>query len=246
LQDRAGVFEAATGGTIFLDEVGDMPPAMQAKLLRVLQEGEVTPIGETRPRKVDVRVISATNRDLGADVTEHRFRQDLYFRLVAFPIHLPPLRARREDVPLLADRILSGAAERHTKRIPGLDPAAMERLLAFDWPGNVRELQNEVERAVALARDGETIGLAHLSRKIVPALPERAAAADAADDGEVDAAVADPKRAAGTLRRARAEFEARYIAEVLRRHGGNVSHAAQALGLSRVMLQKKMKDYRLR
>jgi Nif-specific regulatory protein len=243
LQDRAGVFEAATGGTIFLDEVGDMPAAMQAKLLRVLQEGEVTPIGETRPRKVDVRVISATNRDLDADVAANRFRQDLYFRLAAFPIQLPPLRARREDVPVLADRMLAAAAERHTKRIPGIEAATMERLVAFEWPGNVRELQNEIERAVALARDGEPVGLAHLSRKLVPALPPQAAATD---DGPGDAAAVDPKRAAGTLRHARAEFEKRYLAEVLRRHGGNVSHAARALGLSRVMLQKKMKEYRLR
>ena len=242
LQDRAGVFEAASGGTIFLDEVGDMPAAMQAKLLRVLQEGEVTPIGETRPRKVDVRVVSATNRDLNADVAEHRFRQDLYFRLAAFPIQLPPLRARREDVPLLANRMLASAAGRHGKRVPGLDTGAMERLVAFDWPGNVRELQNEIERAVALARDGESIGLGHLSRKVVPPLPP--AAHPRAD--EIDPSLGDPKRAAGTLRRARADFEARYIAEVLRVQGGNVSRAAQALGLSRVMLQKKMKDYRLR
>src|SRR6185369_3167722 len=126
------------------------------------------------------------------------------------------LRTRREDVPLLADRMLGGAAKRHAKSIPGIEIAAMERLVAFDWPGNVRELQNEIERAVALARDGEPIGLAHLSRKIVPPLPERATTSETADSGAVDPSIGDPKRAAGTLRRARAEFEARYIAEVLR------------------------------
>src|SRR5206468_12448506 len=143
------------GGVIFLDEIGEMPLAMQAKLLRVVQENEVTPVGDTRPSKVDVRVISATNRDLKAALTARAFRQDLYYRLAAFPIRLPPLRERREDIPLLATRVLEAAAERHKKRIPGIDPAALDLLVRFDWPGNVRQLQNELERAVALARDGE-------------------------------------------------------------------------------------------
>src|SRR6185436_10312805 len=155
--DRRGLFEAAEKGTIFLDEVGEMPPSMQAKLLRVLEQGEVVPVGDSRPRKVDVRVISATNRTLAAEVAARRFREDLYYRLVAFPIHLPPLRERREDVVLLAQRFVVAAAE---------------------WPGNVRELRNEIERAVALARDGDAIGPSHLSAPLRDAegvAPETAA-----------------------------------------------------------------------
>ena len=245
IHDQRGLFEAADGGTIFLDEVGEMPAPMQAKLLRVVQEGEVTPIGETRPRKVDVRVICATNRDLAAEVARRSFREDLYYQLAAFPIRLPSLRERREDIPLFVDRLLAAAAERHRKRIRGVEPEAIALLVGYDWPGNVRELENEIERAVALARDGETIGPSHLSVKVrggsAGALPDAPAAPAPCGDPEV--ASGPPK---GPLRRARAAFEARYIAEVLRQQGGNVSRAAQALGLSRVMLQKKMKDYGLR
>mgnify|MGYP003693732629 CR=1 FL=1 len=164
--DRRGLFEAASGGTLFLDEIGETPPAMQAKLLRVLQEGEITPVGDTHPRKVDVRVLAATNRDLTRAIADGRFRDDLYYRVAAFPIRLPPLRERREDVPLLADRFLAAAAGRHHKRIAGITPAAVGCLVRFDWPGNVRELQNEIERAVALAHDGDAVDLVHLSPKL--------------------------------------------------------------------------------
>ncbi len=240
LQDQRGFFEAANGGTIFLDEIGDMPAPMQAKLLRVLQEGEVVAIGDVRPRLVDVRVISATNHDLGNAVAARAFRADLYYRLAAFPIRLPPLRDRRDDIPVLVAHLLGAAAERHQKAIPGVEPAAMDLLAAFTWPGNVRELRNEIERAVVLARDGERIGLHCLSAK----LGARAGgpAADAPRRPE-DEAGADAPR---SLRRARALFEARHIAEALKEHRGNVSRTAEALGLSRVMLQKKMKDYGLR
>jgi Nif-specific regulatory protein len=235
IQDRRGLFEAAEKGTIFLDEVGEMPGAMQAKLLRVLEQGEVVPVGDTHPRKVDVRIVSATNRSLAAEVAEGRFREDLYYRLVAFPIQVPPLRTRREDIPLLAQGFVVAAGERHRKRIAGIDAAALESLVRHDWPGNVRELRNEIERAVALARDGQAIGPAHLSARLVDAA--RAAP-------EIDASVTVATD--GSLLRARAAFEARYIAEVLRQQKGNVSHAAKALGLSRVMLQRKMKAFGLR
>jgi len=238
IQDRRGLFEAAEKGTIFLDEVGEMPGAMQAKLLRVLEQGEVVPVGETRPRKVDVRVVSATNRTLAAEVAERRFREDLYYRLVAFPIQLPPLRSRREDVPLLAQGFVAAASERHRKRIAGIDAATLACLVRYDWPGNVRELRNEIERAVALARDGETIGPSHLSARL---LDTARAATETIDPSASTTVAAD-----GSLLRARASFEARYIGEVLRQHKGNVSHAAKALGLSRVMLQRKMKAFGLR
>jgi Nif-specific regulatory protein len=245
--DQRGLFEAASGGTIFLDEIGDMPLPMQAKLLRVLQEGEVTPVGDRQPRKIDVRVISATNHDLVAEVAAKRFRDDLYYRLGAFPIRLPPLRERREDVPLLADHFLAAAAERHRKRIAGIDPAAVDLLARFDWPGNVRELRNEIERAVALAADGAAVGPAHLTARVARAAEgaaeaPRPVAADAADVPRP----APAGRTAAQLREARAAFEVEFVTKVLREHGGNVTHAAQALGISRVALQKKMKEFGLR
>ena len=258
LQDRRGLFEAANGGTIFLDEVGEMPASMQAKLLRVLQEGEIVPVGENRPRKVDVRVVSATNRDLRAEVEKRAFREDLFYRLAQFPIELPALRARHDDVPLIADRLLGVSARRHRKRIPGFVRDALTALARHDWPGNVRQLQNEIERAVALANDGEPIGLVHLSRSVrgdlEPAVAAAAATAPGSAPSPVSAAAAgDAGRSAAQtdttrvdLREAREKFEIGFIVEVLRQERGNVTRAAQALGLSRVMLQRKMKDYGLR
>ena len=196
------------------------------------------PVGDTRPRRVDVRIVSATNRDLRTEVAERRFREDLYYRLSAFPIQLPPLRARREDVPLLAQSFVVAAAERHGKRVAGIEPAALDHLLRFDWPGNIRELRNEMERAVALAREGDIIAAAHLSDRV------RAESAQAVEPGAFASAATDGSGL--PLLEARDRFEARYIAEVLRQQNGNVSHAAKALGLSRVMLQRKMKDYGLR
>jgi two-component system response regulator HupR/HoxA len=239
VSDRRGLFEAASGGTIFLDEIGEMPLPMQAKLLRVLQEGEVTPVGDNVPRPVEVRVISATNRDLMSEVVGHRFRNDLFYRLAAFPIRLPALRSRREDIPVIANRLLAAAVERHRKRIAGIAPEAMTLLMRHQWPGNVRELQNEIERAVALAQDGESVGAAHLSARL--GAEERPAEEPNLRESAEPTAEGD-----SPLRRARAAFEASYIADMLRRHGGNVSRTARALGLSRVMLQKKMKEYGLR
>ncbi len=253
-QDQRGLFEAAGGGTIFLDEIGEMPFAMQAKMLRVVQEGEVIPVGDTRPRAVDVRIISATNRDLNAEVAHERFRQDLFYRLSVFPIPLPPLRERREDIPLLAERILQQAAINHKKQIGGIEPGAVELLAGFDWPGNVRELENELERAVALAREGEIIGPQHLSAKLAAAagaeVPAAAPALSPAIDGNggdvpvapIAAVPAEPP----SLRQARADFEASFIRQALAQNGRNVSRTARVIGLSRVMLQKKMKEYNLR
>jgi transcriptional regulator with PAS, ATPase and Fis domain len=232
-EDRRGVFEAASGGTLLLDEVGDMRAFMQAKLLRVLQESEVTPIGDHCPRAVDVRIIAATNRDLSAEVRAGRFRKDLYYRLAVFPVALPPLRMRRDDIPAVAERFLSRASTRHARRIPGIAPDALERVVAYSWPGNIRGLENEIERAVALAADGECIGVKHLSPKLMgaPATPSVARAS---------------VEAVQSLRAARTDFEARYLREVLRLHDGSVSSAAQAVGLSRAMLQRKVGQYGLR
>jgi Nif-specific regulatory protein len=236
IHDQRGLFEAAAGGTVLLDEIGEMPPAMQAKLLRVLQEGEVVPLGDTRPRRIDVRVIASTNRDLRAEVDARNFREDLYYRVAAFPILLPPLRDRRDDIPLLADRFLAAAAERNRKCINGFEPDAIGRLAAYDWPGNVRELQNEIERGVALARNDERIGSEHLSSKLLVGCPT----------AEPPSAGGESVPAVHELRPARAAWEARHVAAVLQMHNGNVSRAARALGISRYMLQRKMKDYDLR
>jgi transcriptional regulator with GAF, ATPase, and Fis domain len=239
-QDKRGLFEATHGGTIFLDEVGEMPAPMQAKLLRVLQEGEVTPVGDVRPRKVDVRVISATNRDPLAEVAAGRLRDDLYHRLAAFPIHVPPLRERREDIPLLAQRALTTACERSRKRVAGIDPAVLDLLARFDWPGNVRELENEMSRAVALVRAGDVIRVAELSAKVCGAGQGENVARAAPVES------ASPPAVGSAMRQGRAAFEARYIAEVLNQHRGNVSRAARTLGVSRVTLHKKLKEYGLR
>jgi len=264
IRDNPGLFRAAAGGVVFLDEVADMPLSMQAKLLRVLEEQEVVPLGDSFPRKVDVRVLSATNRDLRAEVAAGRFREDLYYRLAVFPISLPPLRERREDIALLATRFLAIAVGQQRKSIAGLEPAALELLTQHDWPGNVRELRNEIERAVALARASAGIGPEHLSARLrtqsalnngVPAnyaKPSRvhramvAAVPTSAAEKESNGENSKGEDAKGPLRRARAAFEADYITRVLGQNKGNVSRAAVALGLSRASLQKKMKEYGLR
>ncbi len=154
IQDRLGRFELAHGGSIFLDEIGDVPPALQAKLLRVLQEGELERVGDARTRKVDVRVIAATHRDLRRDAKAGRFREDLFYRLSVFPIEVPPLRERREDIAPLVLHFVRRTAERMNRSVPRVSRATLERFAAQDWPGNLRELQNAIERAVILSRGG--------------------------------------------------------------------------------------------
>jgi len=256
ISDQPGLFRAAAGGVMFLDEVGDMPLPMQAKLLRVLEQGEVVPVGEAVPRKVDVRVICATNRDLKAETAKRNFRDDLYYRLSAFPIRLPPLRQRREDIALIALKAVANSAARHGRQITGIEPAALEMLIRYSWPGNIRELLNEIERAVALARNNANLTPEQLSESLrspvatfeaessVVAGSAQGAARPGtpASDGAISVSAPSTK----PLREARAEFEAQFIAKVLGEHSGNVSRSAQAMGLSRVALQKKMKDYHLR
>jgi Nif-specific regulatory protein len=245
VRDQIGMLRAADGGVIFLDEIGDMPLAMQAKLLRFLEAGEVVPLGEAFPHKVDVRVLCATNRDLRVEVGRRNFREDLYYRIAAFPIHLPPLRERRDDVALLASRFVAAAAEHHHKQIRGIDPPALELLARYDWPGNVRELLNEMERAVAVARDGETIGVANLSPAIAALADTLEAPSEPAAGTGANGTVGGGT-APGPLKGARAAFEADFIRDALRRADGNVTQAARTLGLSRVSLQKKMKSLGLR
>ena len=219
-QDRAGLFEAANGGTLLLDEIGDVPPAMQVKLLRVLQEREVRRVGENRARPINVRVLAATNRDLLADVHGARFRQDLYYRLRVVEVVVPPLRERREDVLPLARQLLAGSAKRFGKKAPALTPDAANLLLRYAWPGNVRELENALERAVALARS---------DRIDVDDLPPEVGAAPAASEVVGDI-------------RTLAEVEREYIAAALRASGGNRAKAAERLGIGVATLYRKLKQ----
>ena len=236
--DEPGLFRAASGGVILLDEVSEMPLPMQAKLLRVLEESEITPVGDTRPQKVDVRVLSATNRELGAAVKAKTFREDLYYRLAVFPIPLPALRDRREDIPLLAGRYLAANAKSSGKRIGGFDADAIDALMRFDWPGNVRQLRNEIARAVALAADGQTIARAHLWAAL-SASSETIAIPDS--PAQLSTRTGDFAGAWQPLAKASSDFEARYVAGALAHTGGKVAEAARLLGISRVALHKRIK-----
>jgi two-component system response regulator HupR/HoxA len=229
LRDRRGLFEEAHGGTILLDEVGEMSPGMQAKVLRVVEDGVVRRVGAGQGTKVDVRLICATNRDLRAEVDAGRFRRDLLYRINVFPVTLPPLRNRAGDVPLLATHFLHRFDAATGKRLGGLTAGALACLARYPWPGNVRELKNELERAVALAEPGDAIDVAHFS-------------AEVRDDVTL-AAVSDDAASLG----ARLErFEQLVILEELRRHGKNRTHTARTLGISVRALQKKMVRYGLR
>jgi transcriptional regulator with GAF, ATPase, and Fis domain len=228
--DTRGLFEVADGGTLFLDEIGEMSPGMQGKLLRVLQQGEFRRVGSERTRRVDVRIVAATNRDLARMVEEGKFRQDLYFRLNVARIMLPALRERRDDIPLMVEHFLSARAKAEGRADPKpLDPAALGRLVAYRWPGNVRELENEITRAHALS--GDRIGASDLSPHVA-----------AAGEGTAVAAVHDPD---SLLLKPRVEgLERGLIREALGRCGNNQTKAAELLGLSRFGLQKKLKRYR--
>jgi two-component system, NtrC family, response regulator HupR/HoxA len=218
--ERRGLFEEADGATIFLDEIGETSPAMQLRLLRVLQEGEVRRVGASNTVKVNVRVIAATNADLEQAVRDGRFRQDLYYRLNVFPIRLPSLRERPADIPALADYFLRAFCERGRRVIPGIAPEALRCLRAYPFPGNVRELENEIERAVALADDGESLGLAHLSDRL-----------------RTNPAAAAPPV---TLNDAIEQLKRRMLEDALRECGSK-TRAAERLGLSRQSLQQMLR-----
>jgi DNA-binding NtrC family response regulator len=218
--DRVGRFELADTGTIFLDEIGNVPLALQAKLLRVLQTGDVERVGSSKARHVDVRVISATNARLNEEVAAGRFREDLLFRINTIELHLPALRERREDIPPLAMHFLRRHAARYRKHLTGFDPGAMQVLLEHAWPGNIRELDHAIERAVLLAQ------------------AEQLRAVDLALRGTTSAA---PRLEELTLE----EVERLLIQKALSRYDGNVSRAAQALGLSRSALYRRIAAYEL-
>jgi len=230
---RIGKFEAASGGTIFLDEIGDMAPETQAKVLRVLQERSFEPVGGNRAVTVDVRVVAATHRDLEAEVKAGRFREDLYYRLKVVEVTLPPLRERLEDVPLLAQRFLDQVYERLGRERKPISAEALARLVTHSWRGNVRELRNAIERAAVLAPGAE----------IQPS--------DFALDGEPAVTSGDPLVLPGVpfrdaKRHTVESFERAYLIKALREHGGNVSRTAEAIGMVRQSLQQKIRELDLR
>ncbi len=216
-QDHEGLFQAADGGTVFLDEIGDMPLALQVKLLRVLQERQVRPVGAVQPVPVDVRIISATHRDLEAEVAAGRFREDLYYRINVVSLELPRLAERREDIPMLARHFLRQLAERYGRRVRDFSPEAMAALTVAAWPGNVRQLYNVVEQVVTLGTG--------------PIVPESL----------VREALREAPRAIPSFAEARREFERGYLAQVLRMTGGNVSQAARIAGRNRTEFYKLLR-----
>lgn len=228
---RLGRFEAAQGGTIFLDEIGDMPLETQAKVLRVLQERVLERVGSTSATEIDVRVLAATHRDLEKEVEQGRFREDLYYRLAVVPLQLPALRHRTEDIPALAERFLELQAERLGRTKKGIAPGALSTLSQHPWPGNVRELRNVVEQAQVMA-GGDVIDASDLMLH-----RRRVLKAKAWEDG---LSYGDAKKQAVD------HFERTYLLEALRRHEGNISRTAEGIGLARQSLQQKIKDLDLR
>jgi two-component system response regulator AtoC len=222
---RRGLFVEANGGTLFLDEIGELPAPLQVKILRALQEEEIRPLGASKPQQVDVRVVAATSRDLEADVESGRFREDLFYRLNVVRIEVPPLRERREDIPLLVDHFLMRFRDLLGKPVRGIAEDALERLILYPWPGNARELENVIERAVILA-DAERVGLRELPDGIATPKP-----GDSAAEGDL------------SLRRARRALEVQLIERALRATNGNRTHAARRLEISHRALLYKIKEY---
>jgi len=225
--DKKGLFELAENGTLFLDEIGELPLSLQPKLLRVLQEGEVRPVGSNTTRRVDTRIVAATNRDLEKEVQAGRFREDLYYRLKVFPLRVPALRERRDDIPLLAGHFLARYAEEFGRAVGGFSQQAMELLQAHSWPGNVRELENEVQRLVIQLGDDEFVQPEHISPRI----------------RQMENVIDRVRPTKGTLREMVEQVEKWLLAEALRDHDNNKTATAKDLGITREGLHKKLKNY---
>ncbi|TAK20960.1 MAG: FHA domain-containing protein [Myxococcaceae bacterium] len=226
-EDKKGLFELADGGTLFLDEIGEMPLGLQAKILRVLQEGEVRPLGSGTVKNVDVRIVAATNRRLEDEVKAGRFRQDLYYRLQVFPVRIPALRERREDIPTLATHFLKRYTQELGKPVAGFSQQAMELLMSYDFPGNVRELENEVQRLVIQCEPGGYVMAEHLSPRI----------------RNIEGLLDKIRAPRGTLKDMIEHIEKWLLIEALREHGNNKSATAKTLGITREGLHKKLKGY---
>jgi len=237
-ENRHGLFQAAHGGTLFMDEIGNMSLTMQVKLYRVLQEGKVRPVGSTEEVDVDVRVITATNRDLEQEIAQARFREDLYYRLSVIPIHLPPLRERREDIPLLARAFLERFRKSMNKAIEGIEPEAMRRLEAYDWPGNVRELENTIERSVALETGR------YVSVRVLPEKVSGFGLTLAAGSPGKDGAPSIPEEGIN-FELHMAETERRYLVAALERAGGVQTRAAELLKMTYHSFRHYAKKHRI-
>jgi len=221
LGSKRGLFQSANGGTLFLDEISEIPLALQVKLLRALQEREVREVGSEHPTKVDVRIMTATNQDLAQAVRTGAFREDLYYRIQVVPLNVPPLRERRDDIPLLAQHFLKQSAQRMKKDIRGILPDAMQKLMLYPWPGNVRELENLIEKAVIMATQDM------ITSDLIPFLTQ--------------SAQGRPK----PLTEAKEEFERGYLKEIVQLTGGNISRAAQIAGRYRADFYKLLRKYGL-
>jgi two-component system, NtrC family, response regulator AtoC len=229
-RDKPGLFEVASGGTIFLDEIGEMPATLQVKLLRVLQESEIRRLGDTRTRSIDVRLVSATNKDFAEEMRTGTFRRDLYYRIAVVPIHLVPLRQRRDEIPLLVRHFVDQNNRKLRLDLKGVDADAMRLMLEYSWPGNVRELENTIERAMVLS-EGPGIGVADLPDHVRSPLP----AFDDPDLGDDELSV----------KKHSAALERRLIRQALERTGGNKTRAAELLDLSSRALLYKVREYGL-
>src|SRR5262245_43181693 len=239
VKSTRGLFSQANGGTIFLDEIGDMPMSIQAKLLRVLQERQFYPVGSEKPVEVDVRIVVATNKDLEKEVEKGTFRQDLFFRLHVIPIHLPPLRERKEDIPLLAERFLKQIAQQMKKDIKGLTPESLRKFMMHDWPGNVRELENTLEYAVAMSRDDLITDDLVLQRRDGDG--NRSITDRSARDLEISV-----KGPLTTYKEAKYEFERTYLIQLLQSCSGKASEAAKVAGKCRTDFYDLLRKHDIR
>jgi len=228
IRTKKGLFEEADGGTLFLDEIGELPGPLQVKLLRVLQEGEIRRVGESKPIQVDVRIVAATVKDLAKEANEGRFRDDLYYRLNVLPIHIPPLRERKEDIPLLANHFINVYNQSLNKKVVGLEPKALEVLMNYKWYGNVRELENTIERAIVLT-DGENIGLDNLPYEVL--------------NFEEKEQLLSLTEEEYSIKKASKVMEMNLIQKALKKTRGNHTHAARLLEISHRALLYKIKEY---
>jgi two-component system response regulator AtoC len=230
-RSKKGLFEEADNGTLFLDEIGELPPQLQVKLLRVLQDGEIRRVGESRSIKIDVRIVAATVKDLVKEVNEGRFRDDLFYRLNVLHIHLPPLRERKEDIPILVKHFINKYNQSLEKNIKGIEPEALEAMMNYRWSGNVRELENTIERAIVLA-DGENIGLEHLPPEIRN-FKEETSLSIPEESEEEDY----------SIKKASRRLEISLIQKALKKTKGNHTQAARLLEISHRALLYKIKEY---
>ncbi|HHG75173.1 MAG TPA: sigma-54-dependent Fis family transcriptional regulator [Persephonella sp.] len=226
-EDKKGILEKADGGTVFLDEIGEVPFDIQAKFLRFLESKEIRRVGDEKPIKVDVRIVAATNRDLKKMVEKGQFREDLYYRIGGFKVEIPPLRERKDDIPILVKHFIDKYNRKYNKNIPGIKPDALEILIKYDWPGNIRQLESIVSKAVILADDGEFIKIEHL-------------------DPEVKVVVEDfPLEYSKAKKSYTEKFMKTYLGVLLSITGGNISQAAKLAKIERQSLQKLLKKYRI-